>query len=120
MGNGPYGMGPGGGPMGPQQPPNPYAPPQAFGGGPPMGPGMGAEAPGAKQALIMGILSLFCCGILLGPFAIVQANKAKQAIAMDPTLRGGGMATAGMILGIIALILNVLGIVARLALMGHR
>jgi hypothetical protein len=78
--------------------------------------GPGAEAPGAKQALILGIVSLFCCGILLGPYAIVQANKAKQAIAMDPSLTGGGMATAGMVLGIIALVLNIIGLVVRLAM----
>ena len=115
MSNGPHGMDPLGGGMTPPQPPNPYAPPGA-----PGGPGYfrpaGGEAPGAKQALILGILSFFCCGILLGPFAIVNANKAKQAIAMDPTLTGGGMATAGMVLGIIALILNVIGIIARLAM----
>jgi hypothetical protein len=101
--------------MMPQQPPNPYAPPGA--GGPPMYPVRGMEAPGAKQALILGIVSFFCCGIILGPMAIINANKAKQAIAMDPSLTGGGMATAGMILGIIALVLNVVGLIARLAMM---
>lgn len=112
MGNGPYGFGP-------QQ--NPYAPPQA-GGPPPGGPYNnfgGMEAPGAKQALIYGIVSFFCCGILLGPIAIMKANEAKRAIAMDPSLTGGGMATAGMILGIVSLILNVLGILARLTLMSR-
>jgi Domain of unknown function (DUF4190) len=119
MGNGPYGVNPAGGAMTPPQPPNPYAPPGAYGGGSPNYGGGGGEAPGAKQALILGIVSLFCCGIILGPYAIVNANKAKQAIAMDPTLTGGGMATAGMILGIIALVLNVVGIVARLAMLGR-
>ena len=114
MANGPYGVNPGGGGVMPPQ--NPYAPPGAPGA--PMYPGAGGgEAPGAKQALILGILSLFCCGIILGPIAIVNANKARQAIAMDPSLRGGGMATAGLVLGIIAVVLNVIGIIARLAMM---
>jgi hypothetical protein len=101
--------------MGPPDGPNPYAPPGGYGAPPPYTNGPGREAPGAKQALILGIISLLCCGILLGPFAIVNANKAKQAIAMDPTLTGGGMATAGMVLGIIALVLNVIGLVFRLS-----
>jgi hypothetical protein len=83
-----------------------------------MSPGaVSREAPGAKQALILGILAFFCCGLVLGPMAIVNANKAKEAIAMDPSLQGGGMATAGMVLGIISLILNVIGVIARVATM---
>jgi hypothetical protein len=102
----------------PPQQQNPYAPPGGYGAPEPFGGGgPPREAPGAKQALILGIVSLFCCGIVLGPFAIVNANKAKQAIAMDPSLTGGGMATAGMILGIIALVLNLVGLVARFAMM---
>jgi hypothetical protein len=75
------------------------------------------EAPGAKQSLILGLISLLCCGIILGPIAIIQANKAKQAIAMNPGLQGGGMATAGLILGICGLVLNILGLIVRLAMM---
>jgi hypothetical protein len=117
MANGPYGMGPSGGPVAPPGAPNPYAPPTGYSAPPPYANGPGREAPGAKQAMIYGIISLFCCGILLGPFAIVNANKAKQAIAADPTLTGGGMATAGMVLGIIALVLNVIGLIVRLSMM---
>jgi hypothetical protein len=75
------------------------------------------EAPGAKNALILGIFAFFCCGLVLGPLAIINANKARSAIAMDPSLTGGGMATAGMVLGIISLVLNVIGIIARFATM---
>lgn len=115
MANGPYGVGPGG--MAPQQPPNPYAPPGGPGGLP--FPGRASmEAPGAKNALILGLFAFFCCGIVLGPLAIINANKARSAIAMDPSLTGGGMATAGLVLGIISLVLNVIGIFARFAM--HR
>lgn len=115
MANGPYGVDPGG--MVPQQPPNPYAPPGGP-GGPPFPGRASMEAPGAKNALILGIFAFFCCGIVLGPLAIMNANKARSAIAMDPSLTGGGMATAGLVLGIISLVLNVVGIIARVAM--HR
>jgi hypothetical protein len=96
--------------------PNPYAPPGSY--GPPGAPepyGVPREAPGAKSALVCGIVSLLCCGVVMGPVAIVEASKAKRAIAMDPSLTGGGMATTGMILGIIAIALNVVGIILRLS-----
>jgi len=48
--------------------------------------------------------------------AIVEASKARRAIAMDPSLTGGGMATAGMVLGIVAIVLNVIGIIFRLSM----
>jgi hypothetical protein len=98
--------------------PNPYAPPGSL--GPPGAPepyGVSREAPGAKSALIWGLVSLLCCGLITGPVAIVEANKAKQAIAMDPSLTGGGMATAGMVLGIISIVLNLIGLVVRFGMM---
>jgi hypothetical protein len=122
---GPPGYGPPPGAPGYGPPPGGYgAPPGGFGGPPPPGPpplppsyGGGPEAPGAKTALICGIIGLLCCGIVLGPVAIVNAMKAKRAIEMDPSLSGGGMATAGLVLGIIAVVLNILGLIVRLAAM---
>ncbi|MGH9245533.1 MAG: DUF4190 domain-containing protein [Acidimicrobiales bacterium] len=59
----------------------------------------------ATWALITGILSLFCFGIILGPVAIVLANQAKNEIRASGGTQGGdGLATAGMVLGIIGLI----------------
>jgi hypothetical protein len=43
--------------------------------------------------------------------------KAKKAIEMDPSLSGGGMATAGLVLGILAVILNVIALIFRLSAM---
>jgi hypothetical protein len=66
--------------------------------------GLKTNAPGAVKSLVFGIIGLLVCGVVLGPLAISEANKAKQAMAVDPTLGGEGMATAGKVLGILALI----------------
>ena len=66
-------------------------------------------APGAVAALVCGIIGIviYCTGLILGIIAITQAKKAKEHIAMNPQLYGGGgMATAGMVLGIIATIIG--------------
>jgi hypothetical protein len=65
---------------------------------------IGGEAPGAKNALIFGIVGLFCFGIIFGPLAIINARRAQNAIAMNPGMTGGGMAIAGLVLGIIDII----------------
>jgi len=69
----------------------------------------------AKSALIWGIVSFFCFGIITGPIAISYGRKAKREIeASRGRLTGTGMASAGVILGTIALILFVVGIVVRI------
>jgi len=72
-------------------------------------------APGAQAALIWGIVSLFCCGIITGWVAISYANRAHTAIAMDPNLGGKSMATAGKVMGIVSISLGVLGILLQIA-----
>lgn len=62
------------------------------------------NAPGAVAALVCGIIGFFVCGLILGIVAISKANAAKRAIEADPTLGGGGMATAGLVLGILDLV----------------
>ena len=75
------------------------------------------NAPGAVASLVLGIIGLVFCGIILGPIAIVQSNNAKRTIASDPTYGGGGLATTGLVLGIVALAVNVIGL---LLLLGGR
>ena len=62
------------------------------------------RAPGAVASLVCGIIGLFLFGVILGIIAISMSMKAKRAIAADPMYGGGGLATAGLVLGIIDLI----------------
>jgi uncharacterized Tic20 family protein len=71
-------------------------------------------APGATLALIFGILGLLVFAIIFGPLAIWQATKARKAIQEDPELGGGGRATAGLVLGIVAIVLWVIGLLVFL------
>lgn len=56
----------------------------------------------AKSALICGIIGLFCFGFILGIIALVQGIQARAMLsrAGQPT----GTAIAGIVLGIIALV----------------
>ena len=105
----PYGP-PGG--YGPGQPgvPAPYGDPNAYGGA--YGYGYGpSDHPAATPALVTGIiglvLSLFCgFGGLVGIAGIVQGNRAKREIDGDPARwTGRSKAQAGMVTGIIGLVL---------------
>jgi hypothetical protein len=71
------------------------------------------NAPGAVAALVYGLVGLVFCQIILGPVAISKANAAKRAMASDPTLGGEGLATAGMVLGIVDLALFALYVLIR-------
>ena len=63
------------------------------------------NAPGATSSLVWGILGFFLCGIILGIVAISNANKAKKLIQQQPNVyTGDGLATAGLVIGIIDLV----------------
>ena len=77
--------------------------------------GAKTNAPGAVKSLVVGIIGLVVCGIVLGPIAISSANKAKEAMANDPSLGGEGLATAGKILGVLDIIGFVIAIFIRMS-----
>lgn len=97
------------------------APPPPEGSYPPPPPPPGAPAPGGyggvpqqnKKALwsmILGIVGILCCGFLAGIPALILGNQAKQEIAASGgTQTGEGMAQAGFILGILAIVFGVIG-----------
>lgn len=76
------------------------------------------NAPGAVAALVYGIVGLLVCGVIFGPAAIAKANSAKRAIAENVTYTGGGFATAGMVLGIVDLVVWALLLIARMGASG--
>lgn len=73
----------------------------------------------AIAALVCGILSVVCsgwCGIVIGPAAIVLGIVSRNKIsASNGTLKGQGMATAGIVLGIIGTIISVAALIVLAA-----
>jgi len=76
------------------------------------------NAPGAVASMVYGIVGLFICGLILGIVAISKASSAKAAMRLDPTLGGGGYATSGTVLGIIAIVCWALILLLRLSAQG--
>ena len=99
-------------PTGPPPPPPPPPPPAggyyAAGGSIPH--------PRGVPVLVLGILSFFCFGIILGPIAIVMGTNALKDVDAHPgTYNNRGQINAGRICGIIGTVLSVLGIIAVIA-----
>jgi len=65
----------------------------------------------AIASLVCAIIGLFTLGIILGPVAIVLAKKARRKIQEDPELGGDGIATAGLVIGIVDTALWAVGII---------
>ncbi|MFJ2758646.1 DUF4190 domain-containing protein [Nocardioides sp. NPDC087217] len=96
-------------------------------GTPPPPPPYGSPAPGqpgqpagnnkkAIWALVLGILGCICCGIFTGIPAIILGKMAQNEIDASGGAQGGrGMATAGFILGIVAIVLFVIGLILNLS-----
>lgn len=77
---------------------------------PPGAPGGSSETnKKAMWSMILGILSIVCCGLFAGIPAIILARIGKNEIAASGGRQtGGGMATAGLVLGIISIALSIL------------
>jgi hypothetical protein len=79
----------------------------------------------AIGALIAGILSLvcfwpFCLGLLLGPAAAIMGFISRQRIAASGgTVSGGGLALAGLILGIVGFIASAAWAIFTIVLASH-
>jgi len=66
----------------------------------------------AMWSMILGILSLVCCGLLAGIPALILGNSAQKEIAASGGAQSGeGMAKAGVILGWISIALSILGLI---------
>jgi len=93
----------------PPPPPPQYGAPQPPYGGMPQ-----KTNTKAIWSLVLGIVGLLCCGFFTGIPAIILGNTAKKEIAQTGQ-PGRGMAQAGFILGIIAVVLGILGIILYFA-----
>ena len=82
--------------------------PPAYGQPPPPPPAQSPKTNDlATWSLILGILAMFCCGLFAGIPAIILAVQGKRQIALSNGQQtGGGLATAGLVLGIIATVLS--------------
>ncbi len=67
----------------------------------------------ANEALKYSLIGIFCFGILLEPFAISKALRAREKIRGNPQLPGEGKATAALIIGFTVIVLWLLGLVDR-------
>ncbi len=88
-------------------PPPGYGTPPAYGGAP-----VGTNKK-AIWSLVLGLLGILCCGVVTGIPAIVLARSAKKEIAATGQ-DGAGLATAGLVLGVIALVFTALFLLAAL------
>jgi hypothetical protein len=95
-------------PAGSVPPPPGYQPPPAPGG-------YGAAPEQNKKALwsmILGIVGLVCCGIFAGIPALILSSLAKKEIAASGGQQtGSGMATAGLVLGILSVVSTIITII---------
>ena len=75
---------------------------------------MKENAPGAVASLVCGIVSVVLCwvpvaGLVLGIVALVLSRKAKKNVISNPeALGGGGLATGGLVCGIVGTVLSVI------------
>ena len=93
---------------------------QSFGAGyypqsPP--PRVAVTHPRAVPALVLGILSLVCCGLFTGIPAIFMGRRAANDIRFHPqSYTGLGLARAGFWTGLVGTAWGVLSIIAVIAL----
>lgn len=94
----------------PPPPPPQYGAPQ-----PPYGGMPAPDHPRATLVLILGILSIPCCGLFTGIPAIIMGRSALSEIDANPSQFGGrGKVNAGYICGIIGTALSVIGIIINI------
>ncbi|MFC5178891.1 DUF4190 domain-containing protein [Nocardioides taihuensis] len=82
-----------------------YVPP-AYGSGP--GVGAPQNHGSATTALVLGLLSFLCCGLLGIPAYIIGRRADREIAASGGRLTGEGLAKAGWILGLISIVLMIL------------
>lgn len=102
----------------PPPPPPGMTPPPPPGMTPPPMPGYGGSEEKNSLgvwALVLGILSLVCCGLLAGIPAIIVGRRSKEA-GEQGLATNANLGNVGFILGIIGTILSAIGVVFYIVL----
>jgi hypothetical protein len=98
-------------PARPPPPPPPPPPPAMV-----VAAGSGTMAEGAVVSLVFGILSAMqICGPIFGWLAYSKGKAAREACEADPSLGGKGLATAGMVLGVIGIVVFVIAMLSAVS-----
>lgn len=66
----------------------------------------------AVWAMVTGLISLLCCCGIAAPVAIVLGAVALSRLKSNPELTGSGYAIAGIVLGIVAILIHIALIVS--------
>ena len=70
-----------------------------------------ARADGAVRAIVLGIVSLVCCGLVVGPIAIYEGTQVRYRVRVsNGRLSGDGMAVAAIVCGAVAFVLSLIGL----------
>jgi hypothetical protein len=69
----------------------------------------------ATASLVLGIIGILILPIVFSVLAIVFASIARREIEADPSLGGKGLATAGLVTGIVGLVGGLILVVLLLA-----
>jgi hypothetical protein len=68
----------------------------------------------AIASLVLGIAGFFVFPVIPSILAVVFGQKAKDEIRANPSIGGDGLATAGLVLGWIGIVLTALALVVGL------
>jgi Domain of unknown function (DUF4190)/GYF domain 2 len=60
--------------------------------------------PLAIWSLVLSLVGLFCCGFVVGIGGVVCGHLALSKLQREPQLEGRGLATAGLIIGYLAIV----------------
>jgi hypothetical protein len=81
--------------------------------------GAGQNKTLAIVSLVLGILSIPCCGVLTGVPAVIVGFIAKSKINSNPSEYGGaGLALGGIITGVLGTIIGIILLIVQIFLGG--